>query len=69
MRLPRKRSQRRRMCLRKSDMMEASFGKNTVTARISGVSRGWSNGSVSARTFIEATKGALLCKKSLRSVA
>ena len=69
MRLPRKRSRRRRMRLRKSVMTEASFGKNAVTARISGVSRGRSNGFMLARMFIEATKGGMLRKKSLHSVA
>ena len=50
-------------------MTETSFDENTVMARISGVLRGWSNGSMSALAFIEATKGGMLRKKSLRSVA
>ena len=69
MRLPRKRSRRRRMRLRKSGMTETSFGKNAVTARVSGVFHGRSDGSMSARTFVEAVKGGMLRKKSLRSVA
>ena len=50
-------------------MTEAFLENNTVTARISGVSRGRVNGSMSARAFIKATKGGMLRKKSLRSVA
>ena len=46
-------------------MTEASFGKNAVTARGSGVVHGRGNGSISVRAFIKATKGGLLCKKKL----
>lgn len=50
-------------------MTETSFWKNAVTARGSGVSHGRDDGSMSARTFIEAVRGGMLRKKSLRSVA